>query len=68
MAKANSLSSQWTIGNDTVAYKNLGDVCGLTPDAGLDKYIYYSNLQTADNIDVLWQTGSTMFKLRTPGN
>ena len=40
------------------AYKILAEKVAITPDTNLDQYIYYSDLQTSESIDMFYHTGS----------
>ena len=61
-ANAQSNATQMTITATANAYKQIGDQVGITPASGLDKFIYYSDLQTADTSQVLYHIDRAMLK------
>lgn len=42
------------IGNTTDAYKELDKLAGFNPQQQLDEFIYLADLQSADNINVMY--------------
>ena len=61
-ANATAKAANMTIKATTEAYKKLADV-GITPASGLDKFIYYSELQTAENPVFLYEVDRAIIKL-----
>jgi hypothetical protein len=43
-----------TISATSTAYKQLNTDLGINPSSGLDKFIYYTNLQTSDGGNLLY--------------
>lgn len=64
LANASSEAAQMVINATTMAYKTLDTTTGFNPSNGLDEFIYYSNLQTAENVDVLYNVDKAVVKLR----
>ena len=54
MAQATSEASQMVIEKTADAYKELNDKCQFNPQNKLDEFIYLADLQSADNINVMY--------------
>ena len=54
IATATSMASQMVIGNTTDAYLNLTALTGFDSKNRLDEFIYLADLQSADNINVMY--------------
>ena len=59
---ANSMATNITIGNTTAAYKYLDTTLGINPSSGLDKFIYYTNLQQTDGPQILYNINKAFVK------
>ena len=46
------------------AYKQLDSEIGINPSNGLDKFIYYNDLQTSDSIDYLIGIKNALISLK----
>ena len=55
MANATSAATNMTISSTSKAFKELGDKVGITPESFLDQFIYYADLQTADNPNIVFK-------------
>lgn len=64
LANAVSIAQNITISATTEAYKVLAEEVGIAPETDLDKFIYYSDLQTAENTDIFYHVGKQLIKLR----
>ena len=64
IANATSAAQKITIDATTEAYKVLAEQVGIAPETDLDKFIYYSDLQTAENTDIFYHVGKQLVKLR----
>jgi len=54
LANATATATNMTIAATSTAYQQLNTDLGINPAAGLDKFIYYSNLQTSDGGTLLY--------------
>jgi len=62
-ANASSISTNMTITAQSAAYKTLETEIGISPANILDQFIYYSALQTADNVQMLKGINKAIIKL-----
>ena len=53
-ANATAFATNLTLNATTIAYKQLSDKVGITPANILDQFIYYSDLQTTDSHQLLF--------------
>lgn len=53
-----------TISATTEAYKVLAEQIGVSPETDLDKFVYYSDLQTVENTDIFYHVGQSIVRLR----
>jgi len=63
LASANANATNMTISATADAYKYLGTQISVTPQSGLDKFVYYSELQTADSPVFLSNPTTVLFYL-----
>ena len=63
-ANASSMAQEITISATTEAYKVLAEQVGIAPETDLDKFIFYSDLQTAEQTDIFYHVGKQLIKLR----
>lgn len=50
-----------TITATSLAYKQLATQTGITPESYLDQFVYYSDLQTADSPNLLWNPTTVLY-------
>lgn len=62
-AEAVANATNMTISATSDAYKELDDMLGINAKGDLDKFIYYSDLQTADNVGFLYNIKDAIVKL-----
>ena len=54
MANATATATNMTISATSKAYQLLNTDLGINPGTGLDKFIYYTNMQTQDGGNMLF--------------
>ena len=64
LADAQSTATQMVINATSNAYKQLDTEIGINPSNGLDKFIYYNDLQTSDSIDYLIGIKNALISLK----
>jgi len=61
LANASSNATNMTITATSEAYKQLADQAGITPESYLDQFVYYSDLQTADSPNLMWNPSTVLY-------
>ena len=64
LANATATSQNITISATSEAYLVLKEKVDITPANDLDKYIYYTDLQSAEQTDIFYNIDRQMVKLK----
>jgi len=63
LANATATAANMTIGATAEAYEALKTDLGIGPKSNLSKYIFFSDLQTADSTPILYNVNKTIIHI-----